>query len=141
MPLIVAPLDGFDSYVSVAQADAYLAAVGKADWQALADAVKETHIRVGSIYVGARKLKSVYVTPVVHGNIAAATCEAAYRSWKGTLYADSPSQAVKSVTVGPIKREYADVANNGQPRFGIIEDLLSGMTSRGLLTSATFERA
>jgi hypothetical protein len=128
MALIVAPAEGFDSYASLVQANAYFDAIGKTDWAPLSDTVKEQNLRRGSQFIAARRLLAIAIEPTVHTNVIAATCEAAYRAWKNLLYADVPAQAVKSVTVGPIKREMSDPVNGGQLKIPIIDDLLYGLT-------------
>lgn len=140
--LVVAPESGFDSYVSEAEADAYMDAIGNTSWAGLDIEDKRRALRRGSQYIGAQRPLAEYVDPVVHPNIKAATNEAAIRARLGTLYKDQPAQAVKAVTVGPIKREFVDPKGSVQNRFEIIDDLLDGLTARTLRGgSLYFERA
>src|SRR5512138_3482824 len=100
MALVLYPTDGYDTLVTLTDADAYMASVGYSDWASASDTVRETHLRRGTQYIFARRILPDYLDPEIHGNVAAATCEAAYRSFKGTLYADVPAQAVVEKTVG-----------------------------------------
>lgn len=141
--LIVAPDAGFDSYVSESEADAYMLAVGYGvEWNALDEDAKRANLRRGSQYIGAQRLLATAIEPEVHANVIAATCEAAIRAKRGLLYKDQSQQAVKSVTVGPIKREYADPVSPSSLRFQIIDDLLYGLTVTGVRNGPIFlERA
>lgn len=124
--LTIYPAAGYDSFVSLADADGYLAAVGYADWATLADETREANLRRGTQYIFAKRLRPEYLTPL-HGNILAATCEAAYRISKGVLYRDPPTGgAVKQKTVGPITIVYDTPQND--PMVKVIDDLLYGMT-------------
>src|SRR5690606_39575227 len=92
MTLIVAPAEGYDSYVSVADADQYVADMGLTGWPTV-QADKEKLLRRATQYISLKyEPKAQYLDPV-HANIAAATVEAAVRA--SDLWADVDSQAVK----------------------------------------------
>lgn len=135
MPLVVAPLDGFDSLISLEAADAYWASLGgNATWDAALPARKEGALRVGTVFILARKPFSAYLSPTVHPNIGYATAQAARRDLDGTLYSDADSAGrVIQETVGPISTTYeSGVSSYG--RFPIIDDLLRGYTLSGSST-------
>ena len=130
MALIVAPDEGYDSLVSLSDANAYMANMGHS-W-AGDDSVKEAALRRATQYLQARyRLKDEYIDPV-HANVSAACCEAALREISGRLYTDVDAAVVTGETVGPISVSYSDsVRNGGQVRVAIIDDLLRGMTGVG----------
>lgn len=137
MALVVYPADGYDSFISREDADAYLASMGYSEWAALAPEVKEAALRRATQYVFARRLNTEALqdsdgTLRVHGNVAAATAEAAIRVNAGTLYRDINPEvgAVIEKTVGPITTRYAPGAK-GEIRIPIIEDLLFGLVYTG----------
>lgn len=132
MALIVAPTAGFDSLVSLADADAYHASMGATPWSAADTDAREAALRKATLYISGRRVKAVYLDPV-HANVKAATSEAALRALDGSLYADQAPQAVVSESVGPVSVTYSDPRNGGRPRFPIIDDLLAGLTA-GTLT-------
>lgn len=131
MALIVAPAEGYNSFVTLAEADAYHA--GATAWSGAAPEAREAALRKGTLYVRSRRVRVVHLDPVVHENVKAAACEAALRALDGTLYADQPAQAVVSESVGPLSVTYSDPRNGGRPRFPVIDDLLAGLTA-GTLT-------
>ncbi len=120
--LTVAPAEGFDSLVSLVDANAYHDAMGNA-WTG-SDDEKEKALRRATQYLMARyRVRTEYLD---HPNVAAACCEAALRA--SELYVDVASQAVISETVGPISTTYAAPRNGGQVRIALIDDLLKGLT-------------
>lgn len=131
MALIVAPADGFDSLVSLADANAYCTAMGHAAWTGT-DEAKEAALRRATQYLLSHyAIKAEYLDPV-HKNVAAACSEAALRALTGTLYTDVSASTVTSKTVGPISVTYAEnQRNGGQTRFVLIDDLLRGLTDGG----------
>lgn len=107
-----------------------MAAVGFTDWAGAPSERRESCLRRGTQYIFSRRLRSEYLAPL-HGNVAAATCEAAYLEFKGKLYPmpSANSGVVKQKTVGPITTVYdtsQPVQQSGVPQ--IIADLLYGMT-------------
>ncbi len=126
MALIVAPADGFDSLVSVAEADAYMAALGHSAWTGT-DEAKEVALRRATQYLLAHyRIRPEYLDPV-HSRVEAACCEAALRALAGTLYTDVAAQEATEKTVGPITVKYAASRTGGQVRFALIDDLLRGL--------------
>jgi hypothetical protein len=140
MALILYPAAGYDTFVTREDADAYLAGVGYADWANASPEARDTFLRRGTQYVFNRRILAKYLSPVIHGNVRAATCEAAYRAMKGTLYRDVPAQAVTQKTVGPISVSYAAPSNGGQVKIPVIDDLLYGMTYTSGYGPVFFER-
>lgn len=128
MPLIVAPEEGYDSLVSLEDADAYCADMGHAGWTG-SDQVKEAALRRATQYLSTRySILPEYLDPV-HKNVKAACCEAALRALSGSLSADVSAAVVTEKTVGPITVAYdTHVRNGGQTRFTILDDLLRGLT-------------
>lgn len=132
MTLIVAPAEGANALVSLADADAYLADMGVAQWALASASAREAALRRGSLYVISRRVRPACLSPTVHPNVANAACEAALRALDGTLYADLEAQPVRSESVGPLSTTYADPRNGGRPRFPVIDDLLQGLTEGAL---------
>jgi hypothetical protein len=129
MALVVAPTVGYDSFVSVAKADAYFAEQSYAAWAAASAAAKEVALRVGAVYVTAKRPTPGSVSPVVHPRLEIAAMEAAKLSLAGTLYKAGYTQAVVEKTLGPLTIKYAN------PQLGqtftsqpYIDDLLVGLT-------------
>lgn len=126
--LIVAPADGFDSLVSLADADAYWQRMGDAKWAALSDAEREAALRRGTQYVLARNIKPEALDPV-HTRVAAAACEAAALHATGELYGVIDAKPVLREQVGEIAVSYGMPSNGGRARFPVIDDLLRGLAA------------
>lgn len=131
MALIVAPATGFDSLVSLAQADAYCAAMGHAAWTG-APEVKEAALRRATQFLlTAYSIRAEYLDPV-HKQVQDACCEAGLRALTGKLVIDVSAAVAVSKTVGPVSISYAQTERNGgQVRFAIIDNLLRGLTDGG----------
>lgn len=130
--LTVAPTEGYDSLVSIVQADAYWASMGGA-WLDFLLADRESALRRGTQYVLARGVKQQHLDPV-HTRVAAATCEAAMLHLTGALYATSiDAKPVLREQVGEIAVSYAAPVNGGRARFPVIDDLLRGLTVGGAM--------
>lgn len=128
MTLVIAPDDGFDSYVSVTDADAYVTKMGLSGWPAT-EADKGKLLRRATQYISLKyEPKAQYLDPV-HANIKAATVEAAVRA--SDLWADVDSQAVIEETIGPMTTKYADPTNGGQKSFPVIDGLMRGLGELG----------
>ena len=128
--LIVAPTEGYDSLVSLADADAYWQRMGGAEWAALDDPSREAALRRGTQYVLARNIKPQYLDPV-HTRVAAATCEAAMLHVSGELYGVIDAKPVLREQVGEIAVIYGMPSNGGRARFPVIDDLLRGLIVGG----------
>ena len=124
--LIVAPANGYDSLVSLADADAYHQRMGASAWAAGGEADREAALRRATQYVEARRVKFQYLQPV-HERVKAAVCEAALRALDGSLYEDIDAQSVRSESVGPITISYGFPRNGGRKAFPVIDDLLKGL--------------
>lgn len=133
-------LSNAESYVSVADADAYHSAMGNSSWATGDTAAKEAALRRGTQYLDAHYSfagepltetqalewpRVGYGWPVVA--LKAATCELALRARSGALYADEAPAPVTRETVGPITVEYGNSDRGGQTRFAIVDDLLRGL--------------
>lgn len=134
MPLVVYPEAGFDSYVSLADADTYLASLGYAAWALKTEPDREAALRRGTQYIYARRPIATALDPEVHPNIKAATAEAAFLQTQGKLYRDiDPTKgAVIEKTVGPLTFRYDKPPGpllGGQ--FPVIDDLLYGLVYTG----------
>lgn len=126
MTLVVAPDEGYESYVSVSDADAYVLKMGLTSWPA-DGGDKEIALRVGTQYVRAMYAPlDKYIDPM-HANLQAATIEAAVRSVTGALMTDVKPGAVIEKTIGPLTTKYAEPRNAGQVRFTLIDALMRGL--------------
>lgn len=130
-----------ETFVSVADADAYHLAIGNTGWTGT-DAAKEIALRRAAQYIdtrykyrGERKnLNQALEWPRVDyepdgrteawpvANLKAACCEAALRALSDTLTADVSTDQVIEETVGPITVRYA--SKSGQTRYPVVDDLL-----------------
>lgn len=127
MTLIVAPDEGYTSFVSVADADQYVADMGLTGWPSV-QADKENLLRRATQYISLKyEPKAQYLDPV-HANIKAATVEAALRA--ADLWADVDAAAVVSETIGPMSTTYAEPKNGGQKTFPVIDNLMRGLGKR-----------
>lgn len=126
--LIVAPTEGYDSLVSLADADAYWQRMGGAEWAALDDPSREAALRRGTQFILARSVKEQYLDPV-HTRVAAAACEAAMLHVSGELYGVIDAKPVLREQVGEVAISYGQPTNGGRARFPIIDDLLRGLAA------------
>lgn len=128
--LVVAPEDGYDSLVTLAEAQSYMERMGY-DWPAEV-AKQEIALRRGTQYVVTMySIRPEFLDPVADA-VKHANCEAALRASDGSLFSDVDAQAVTEESVGPITTKYAQPANSGQKRFGVIDALMRGMTTGGV---------
>lgn len=128
--LVVAPQDGYESLVSLAEAQDYMERMGY-DWPA-DEAKQEIALRRGTQYVVTMySIRPEFLDPVADA-LKHSTCEAALRAADGSLFSDVDAQAVTEESVGPITTKYAQPANGGQKRFGVIDALMRGMTTGGV---------
>jgi hypothetical protein len=131
-----------DSYISIADALTYHAAMGNTAWAAATEAAQEIALRRAAQYIdtrykyrGERKnLNQSLEWPRVDyepdgrteawpvANLKAACCEAALRALSDTLTADVSTDQVIEETVGPITVRYA--SKSGQTRYPVVDDLL-----------------
>lgn len=126
--LIVAPTEGYDSLVSLADADAYWQRMGGAEWAALDDPSREAALRRGTQFILARSVKEQYLDPV-HTRVAAAACEAAMLHVSGELYGVIDAKPVLREQVGELAVSYGQPTNGGRARFPVIDDLLRGLAA------------
>lgn len=126
--LIVAPAEGYDSLVSLADADAYWQRMGGAEWAALDDPSREAALRRGTQFILARSVKEQYLDPV-HTRVAAAACEAAMLHVSGELYGVIDAKPVLREQVGELAVSYGQPTNGGRARFPVIDDLLRGLAA------------
>ncbi|MFG5778033.1 DnaT-like ssDNA-binding protein [Comamonas sp. J-3] len=136
--LIVAPEEGFDTLVTLAEAQDYMTRFGR-DWPAV-ETEQEIALRVGTQYIVTEyDIRPEFLDPVAD-RLKHAACEAALRAANGSLFADVDAQAVTEESVGPITTKYAQPVNSGQKRFGVIDALMRGLTKGGA-GMVRFERA
>ena len=128
MALTVAPTEGYDSLVSLADADAYWQRMGGAEWAALDDPSREAALRRGTQFILARSVKEQYLDPV-HTRVAAAACEAAMLHVSGELYGVIDAKPVLREQVGELAVSYGQPTNGGRARFPVIDDLLRGLAA------------
>lgn len=154
MAVAVYPAPGYDSFISLEDANAYLTALGYAKnvWDNKTTVEREAALRRGTQFIYARRLvpealwdtTTTPATARVHPNVAAATAEAARRHIEGSLYRDLDPAPVLEKSVGPLTLRYGTptVANEAQ-RYPVITDLLYGLTftSAAGFGTVTFERA
>jgi hypothetical protein len=154
MAVAVYPAPGYDSFISLEDANTYLTALGFAKnvWDNKSVEEREAALRRGTQFIYARRLLpsalwDTSVTPAVarvHPNVAAATAEAARRHVEGTLYRDLDAAPVLEKTVGPLTLRYAQPsAMKPAEYYPVIGDLLYGLiesNSGSGLGSVMFER-
>ena len=150
MPVAVYPAPGYDSFISLEDANVYLASLGYAQRINETVPMREAALRRGTQYVFSRRLVSDALWDFdvhpnvqrVHPNVAAATAEAAIRHINGSLYRDVDAAPVVQKTVGPLTLRYGTPSYGGQMKFPVIEDLLFGLVYTGAgYGPVTFERA
>jgi hypothetical protein len=150
-------LDDADSYVSVAQADAYHTAMGNATWTG-EPVDLEAALRRATQYIDARYTfrgdpvngtQALSLPRVIDGsaltwplrNLTAACSELALRALAGPLVADEDPVAVTKEIVGSIEVDYARPANGGQVRFALVDNLLRDLVAGGVGLRMRVERA
>ena len=138
-----------DSYVSIADALSYHAAMGNTAWAAATEGAQEIALRRATQYLdteyryrGIRRTTTQALEwprvnyesdyraeewPVVA--VEQATCEAALRALTDTLRADVSSDQVTEETVGPITIKYA--SKSGQTRYPVVASLLRRYVTGG----------
>lgn len=131
MTLIVAPASGYDSLVSVADAETYAASMG-VEWD-ISEPAKEAALRRATQYVmGLYAVSAKYIDPV-DSRVAAACCEAAFRSDK--LFPDEIEAQVHSVkaSASGVEKSFFEGRNarTNSVRFPVIDALLSGVVGSG----------
>jgi hypothetical protein len=152
MAVAVYPAPGYDSFISLEDANKYLTDLGFAKnvWDNKTVTEREAALRRGTQFIYARRLlpqalwdtTTVPATPRVHPNVAAATAEAARRHVEGSLYRDLDAAPIVEKTVGPLTLRYG-LPGDVKPsdHYPIIGDLLYGLTeTSGGLGPVLFER-
>lgn len=142
-----------ESYISVADADAYFAARGITLWATLLEAEKEQALRRATDYMeywygdawsgmrvtltqalswprtGVTYKKWLFPSNQVPREVVKACAELGFKAAGGELAADLGSQ-VKSETVGPIAVTYADGARQ-KPKYQAIDAMLGALLTGG----------
>lgn len=142
-----------ESYISVADADAYHAARGNAAWEPLTDEQKEQALRRATGYMletyrarwkGQRMYSTqsldwprynvtvdsfVVGSDVVPSDVANACAVLALKANAGDLTVDA-TRLAQSVTVGPISKTYAE-GGSAQTRYVAVDNLLSAYLRSG----------
>lgn len=131
MALIVAPAEGYDSLVTLAEAVVYMANYGHT-WPA-DELAQEVALRRATQYILSNyALDPQYLDPVAQ-NVKDACCEAAWRAAKGELFQDSDGRIKIEQTVDDITTRWAEGQQGGQMRFAVIDALLRGLTTGGAM--------
>ncbi len=131
MALIVAPAEGYDSLVTLAEAATYMANYGHT-WPADGPA-QEVALRRATQYILSNyALDPQYLDPVAQ-KVKVACCEAAWRAAKGELFKDSDGRIKIEQTVDDITTRWAEGQQGGQMRFAVIDALLRGLTTGGAM--------
>lgn len=131
MPLTIAPAEGYDSLVTLAEAATYMANYGHT-WPA-DELAQEMALRRATQYILSNyALDPQYLDPVVQ-KVKDACCEAAWRAAKGELFKDSDGRIMTERTVDVITTKWAEGQQGGQMRFAVIDALLRGLTTGGAM--------
>ncbi|MPT54961.1 DnaT-like ssDNA-binding protein [Delftia sp.] len=131
MALIVAPAEGYDSLVTLAEAATYMANYGHT-WPA-DELAQEVALRRATQYILSNyALDPQYLDPVAQ-KVKDACCEAAWRAAKGELFKDTDGRLMTEQTVDVITTKWAEGQQGGQMRFAVIDALLRGLTTGGAL--------
>ena len=126
MALIVAPAEGYDSLVTLAEAAAYAEKFGHA-WPA-AEPAQEVALRRATQYVLSNyDIDPQYLDPVTP-KVKDACCEAAWRAAKGELFKDTDGRIMTEQTVDVITTKWAEGSQGGVKRITVIDALLRGLT-------------
>ncbi|WP_373379900.1 DnaT-like ssDNA-binding protein [Cupriavidus nantongensis] len=143
-----------DSYVSVAEADAYWSKRPGSAWGAAAEAAREGALVRATGYVDAtydwRGTRATAVQALdwprydvvldgypldgttIPARVKDAVCEMALKALAGDISADVSPQQVVEQTVGPITRKFApNERNGGQKQYPYVDSLLRGLVSGG----------
>lgn len=131
MALIVAPAEGHDSLVSLAEAVVYMASYGHT-WPADEPAQEVALRRATQFILSHYAIDQQHLDPVAQ-KVKDACCEAAWRAAKGELFKDSDGRIMTEQTVDVITTKWAEGQQAGQMRFAVIDALLRGMTTGGAM--------
>lgn len=131
MALTIAPEDGYDSLVTLAEAAAYMVNYGHT-WPA-DEPAQEVALRRASQYILSNyAIDPQYLDPVAQ-KVKDACCEAAWRAAKGELFKDSDGRIMTEQTVDVITTKWAEGSQGGVTRIGVIDALLRGLTTGGAM--------
>lgn len=131
MTLTVAPAEGYDSLVTLAEAATYMANYGHT-WPA-DELAQEVALRRATQYILSNyAMDPRYLDPVAQ-KVKDACCEAAWRAAKGELFKDSDGRIMTERTVDVITTKWAEGQQGGQMRFAVIDALLRGLTTGGAM--------
>lgn len=126
MSLTIAPTDGYDSLVTLAQAADYMSKFGHA-WPA-AEPAQEVALRRATQYVLSNyDIDPQHLDPVAQ-KVKDACCEAAWRAAKGELFKDTDGRIMTEQTVDVITTKWAEGSQGGVKRITVIDALLRGLT-------------
>ncbi|MGE8367004.1 DnaT-like ssDNA-binding protein [Cupriavidus sp.] len=143
-----------DSFVSVAEADAYHAKRGNSAWAAAVTATKEGALVRASGFVdaeyawkGIRRTSTQALSwprydvvldgypllpDIIPARVKDAVCELALKALAGDIAPDVLPDVVIETTVGPITKKYAPAKQNGgQKRYAYVDSLLGPLVSGG----------
>lgn len=142
-----------ESYASVAQADAYHAAMGAASWAAATEGEREIALRKATAYVEAgyawrgERVSSTQAlawprvgacrdgielpSDEIPVQLRRAVFELALKSLTSELMPDVAPEVVTAESVGPISTSYGAARNGGLTRFSLVDAMLRGLVLSG----------
>lgn len=131
MALIIYPADGWDSLVTLDEAQAYMDSYGH-DWPA-EEAKQEVALRKGTQYLmSAYQIDPKHLDPI-DAKIKAACCEAAVRAVVGPLQADTDGRIKTEQTTDVITTKWAEGAQGGRKTYPVIDALMRGFSSNSAM--------
>lgn len=131
MALIIYPADGWDSLVTLAEAQSYMDSYGH-DWP-VEEAKQEVALRKGTQYLmAAYQIDPKHLDPI-DAKIKAACCEAAVRSLAGPLMADTDGRIKTEQTVDVITTKWAEGSQGGRKTYPAIDALMRGLTTNSAM--------
>lgn len=131
MPLIIYPADGWDSLVTLDEAQAYMTSYGH-NWPT-EEAQQEIALRKGTQYLmAAYQIDPKHLDPI-DAKIKAACCEAAVRSLAGPLLADTDGRIKTEQTTDVITTKWAEGAQGGRKTYPVIDALMRGFSSNSAM--------
>ena len=131
MALIIYPEDGWDSLVTLAEAQSYMTSYGH-DWPA-EEGKQEIALRKGTQYLmAAYQIDPKHLDPI-DAKIKAACCEAAVRSLAGPLLADTDGRIKTEQTTDVITTKWAEGSQGGRKTYPVIDALMRGLASNSAM--------
>ena len=131
MALTIYPEDGWDSLVTLAEAQAYMTSYGH-DWPT-EEGKQEIALRKGTQYLmAAYQIDQKHLDPI-DAKIKAACCEAGVRSLAGPLQADTDGRVMTERTTDVLTTKWAEGAQGGRKTYPVIDALMRGLASNSAM--------